>query len=118
MKKVNCAEEIEPQSLSMPAEDKHSSSYLSPSYQGKVICISATALSLPNGNSIHFTDECTVKWREQQYYVAHSIAGVTAVFTEAQLTVSLKEERNAHIYIYKLLKVEFSEYVIAVCVLQ
>lgn len=83
------------------APNKHNPSYLSPSYQGKGICIPATALSLPNGNSIHFTDECTMKWREQQYYVAHSIAGVTAVFTEAQLTVSLTEERreNAHIQV-------------------
>lgn len=27
---------------------------------------------------MHFTDECVKKWREQQYYVANSIAGVIA----------------------------------------
>lgn len=98
MKKVNCAEEMEPQSLPAPALPTNKlTPYLSPSYQGRVMCISATALSPPNGNSIHFTDECTVKWREEQYYVAHSIAGMTAVFTEARLTVSLGEGRNAHI---------------------
>lgn len=85
---------------------KHNSSYLSPSYRGKVICVSATALSLPNGNSIHLTDERSMKWREQLYYVAHSIAGVTAVFTEAQLTVSLQKEI---IHVEKLLKVLFSD---------
>jgi len=56
-------------------------------------------LSLPDGNSIYFTDECTVKWREQRYYVAHSVAGVTAVLTEAQLTVTLKEERRENVHI-------------------
>lgn len=33
-----------------------------------------------------------MKWREQRYYAARSIAGVTPVFMEAQPTVSLKEE--------------------------
>lgn len=33
---------------------------------------------LANGNWVHFTDECVMKWREQQHYVAASIAGVTA----------------------------------------
>lgn len=33
---------------------------------------------LANGNSVHFTDECVMKWREQQHYGAWSIAGVTA----------------------------------------
>lgn len=45
------------------------------------MCISATALSLPNGDSIQVTDECTMKWGEQQHYVAHSTAERTAVFT-------------------------------------
>lgn len=39
-----------------------------------------------------------MKWREQQYYVAYSIAGVTAVFTEAKPTFSLKEKmKQMHI---------------------
>lgn len=81
------------------APNKHSSSYLSPSYRGKVICISATALSLPNGNSIHFTDECTMKWREQQYYVAHSIAGGDCSVHRGTASCQSEggEERDAHI---------------------
>lgn len=50
-----------------------------------------------------------MKWREQQHYVAHSIA----VFTASQLTVNLQE---GIMHIVKLLKVLFrsllKEYVI------
>ena len=31
--------------------------------------------------------------------MAHSVAGVTAVLTEAQLTVTLKEERRENVHI-------------------
>ena len=40
------------------------------------MCISAIALSIPNGNSIHFTDKCAMKWKKQQYYVGQSISGM------------------------------------------
>lgn len=79
MKKVNGAEEtgtlgVAPCQEERTAPNKRQSLlFVSPPY--KAICISATALSRPNSRSTHFADECTVKWREQQYYAAHSIAG-------------------------------------------
>lgn len=84
MKKGNRAEEMEPRSAAAPARDGSQQTIppiCLPLIKTKAICISATALSRPNGSSIHFTDECTVKWREQRYYEARSVAGMTAVFT-------------------------------------
>lgn len=91
MKKVNCAEEYGAW-RQIPTNNPVYA--MSPCYRARVMCVPATALSLPNGSSIHFTDECTMKWREQWYNVVHSIAGVTAVFTEARRTVSRREERR------------------------
>lgn len=98
MKKVNCAEGIEPQSRSIWAEDG-SQQTIPPLclllIEAKWYVFLQTALSASNGDSIRFTDECTVKWREQWYYVAHGMAGVTA---EGKNCQSERAEReNAHI---------------------